>query len=88
MRTGFLFDERCFWHGGGNYAGTFRVGGLVQPMAAGGLPESPESRRRLRNLVEVTGLMRDLLPATADPGKPPVAILPRSVRSGSSSNNP
>ncbi|MCC7320365.1 MAG: class II histone deacetylase [Rubellimicrobium sp.] len=67
MRTGFLFDERCFWHGGGNYAGTFRVGGLVQPMAAGGLPESPESRRRLRNLVEVTGLMRDLLPATADP---------------------
>ena len=50
MRAGFLFDERCFWHGGGNYAGTFRVGGLVQPMAAGGLP-SPRSRRRLRNLV-------------------------------------
>ncbi|RYH01904.1 class II histone deacetylase [Salipiger sp. IMCC34102] len=60
MSTGFYWDERCFWHGGGNYAGILPVGGLVQPMASGGLPESPETKRRLKNLIDVTGLARDL----------------------------
>ncbi|WP_296423789.1 class II histone deacetylase [Yoonia sp.] len=59
MTTGFFWDERCFWHGGGNYAGMLPVGGLVQPMD-GGLPENPETKRRLKNLIEVTGLARDL----------------------------
>ncbi|MDO9525989.1 MAG: class II histone deacetylase [Gemmobacter sp.] len=58
MATGFFTDERCFWHGGGNYAFTLPVGGLVQP--GGGLPESPETKRRLRNLIEVTGLAAEL----------------------------
>lgn len=60
MSTGFFWDERCFWHGGGNYAGMLPVGGLVQPLTGGGLPESPESKRRLMNLMDVTGLARDL----------------------------
>ena len=60
MTTGFFWDERCFWHGGGYYAGMLPVGGLVQPMASGGLPESPETKRRLKNLIDVTGLSRDL----------------------------
>ncbi|MEM9778770.1 MAG: class II histone deacetylase [Pseudomonadota bacterium] len=55
-RTGFFWDERCFWHSGGNYALTAPVGGTVQPPATGGLPESPESKRRLLNLIRVTGL--------------------------------
>jgi len=59
MTTGFYWDERCFWHGGGNYAGMLPVGGLVQPLD-GGLPESPESKRRLKNLIEVTGLAGEL----------------------------
>ncbi len=59
MTTGFFWDERCFWHGGGNYAGMLPVGGLVQPLD-GGLPENPETKRRLKNLIEVTGLARDL----------------------------
>jgi acetoin utilization deacetylase AcuC-like enzyme len=59
MTTAFYSDERCFWHGGGNYAFTLPVGGLVQPLA-GGLPENPETKRRLRNLIEVTGLSRHL----------------------------
>ncbi len=59
MTTGFFWDERCFWHGGGNYAGMLPVGGLVQPLD-GGLPESPETKRRLKNLIEVTGLAREL----------------------------
>jgi acetoin utilization deacetylase AcuC-like enzyme len=59
MTTAFFSDERCFWHGGGNYAFTLPVGGLVQPMPAG-LPENPETKRRLKNLIEVTGLSRHL----------------------------
>jgi acetoin utilization deacetylase AcuC-like enzyme len=59
-RTGFWWDERCFWHSGGNYAFLVPVGGLVQPLVAGGLPESPETKRRLKNLLEVTGLIREL----------------------------
>ena len=60
MATGFFYDEKCFWHAGGNYAFTVPLGGLVQPFAAGGLPESPETKRRLKNLMDVTGLSGDL----------------------------
>lgn len=35
MSTGFFWDEKCFWHTGGNYAARFPTGGLVQPMVAG-----------------------------------------------------
>ncbi len=69
--TGFFWDERSFWHGGGDYALTLPIGGpfggLVQPLAAGGLPENPETKRRLRNLIEVTGLARAMTLASADP---------------------
>ncbi len=65
MKTAFFSDERCFWHGGGNYSFTLPVGGLVQP--GGGLPESPEAKRRLVNLIEVTGLARDLARQSAAP---------------------
>lgn len=60
MSTGFFWDERCFWHAGGNYALTLPLGGLVQPLAAGGLPESPETKRRLKNLMDVTRLTAEL----------------------------
>jgi acetoin utilization deacetylase AcuC-like enzyme len=63
MATAFFRDERCFWHGGGNYALTLPVGGLVQP--GGGLPENPETKRRLVNLMEVTGLLAGLRVASA-----------------------
>lgn len=65
MSTGFFWNERCFWHGGGNYASMLPVGGLVQPMVNGGVPETPESKRRLRNLLDVTGLSADLVMQTA-----------------------
>ena len=66
MKTAFYWDEKCFWHGGGNYAFTLPVGGLVQPMA-GGLPENPETKRRLKNLLDVTGLIHDLDAKQAEP---------------------
>lgn len=58
MTTAFLTDERCFWHGGGNYSLTLPVGGFVQP--GGGLPENPETKRRLKNLLDVSGLLHEL----------------------------
>ncbi|MBS9717152.1 class II histone deacetylase [Pseudohalocynthiibacter aestuariivivens] len=60
MTTGFFWDERTFWHGGGNYASMAPVGGLVQPMGAGGLPENPETKRRLVNLLRASGLWEEL----------------------------
>ncbi len=66
-KTGFFCDERCFWHAGGSYALTAPVGGFVQPLAAGGLPENPETKRRLKNLLEVTGLLRELDHRSAPP---------------------
>lgn len=60
MHTGFFWDERCFWHSGGNYALTLPVGGYVQPLSGAGLPESPETKRRLKNLMDVSGLSNDL----------------------------
>ncbi len=65
MTTGFFWDEQCFWHGGGNYAGLLPVGGLVQPMINGGLPETAESKRRLKNLMDVTGLSQELTLSSA-----------------------
>lgn len=67
MTTGFFWDEKCFWHTGGNYAARFPTGGLVQPMVAGGLPETSESKRRLKNLMDVTGLTAELAAQTAPP---------------------
>ncbi len=67
MKTGFFVDEKCFWHSGGHYALTAPVGGLVQPLAAGGLPENPETKRRLYNLMKVTGLADELAVQTAAP---------------------
>lgn len=64
--THFLFDEKCFWHFGGNYAQLAPVKGLVQPMVAGGLPEAPETKRRLKNLMDVSGLSNSLTMKGAD----------------------
>lgn len=65
MQTGFWWDEKCFWHSGGSYAFIAPVGGLVQPLAAGGLPENPETKRRLKNLLSVTGLIDELSVSSA-----------------------
>ena len=43
------------------------VGGLIQPMVNGGLPESPESKRRFKNLMDMTGLSGELAMQGAKP---------------------
>ncbi|MFD1883757.1 class II histone deacetylase [Paracoccus pacificus] len=64
-RTAFFHDERTLWHGGGDYVLTIPAGGLVQP--GGGLPENPETKRRLVNLLAVTGLSAELSVSSAAP---------------------
>lgn len=59
MTTGFYWDERCFWHMGAHYAGTMPVGAFVQPLADG-FPDSPETKRRLKNLLDASGLAKEL----------------------------
>lgn len=67
MTTAFFFDERCLWHTTGEHALILPVGGYVQPPAAGGHAESPESKRRFKNLMDVSGLTNHLRVQTAEP---------------------
>lgn len=47
------------WHDTGHAVGDLPAGGAIQPAEH---PESPESKRRFRNLVEVSGLLDHLVP--------------------------
>ncbi|MCU0902821.1 MAG: class II histone deacetylase [Tabrizicola sp.] len=60
MTTGFCFDERSLWHTTGEAALFLPPGGWVQPPAGGGHAESPETKRRFKNLLDVSGLSRHL----------------------------
>ncbi|BAV75535.1 histone deacetylase superfamily protein [Pseudomonas chlororaphis subsp. aurantiaca] len=59
-KTAFFFDELSLWHSAGPHALTLPVGGWVQPPAAAGHAESPETKRRLKSLLDVSGLTRQL----------------------------
>ena len=60
MRTGLVWDERYMWHDPGPGAAVERAGGWIEPGDL--LAETPATKRRLRNLVEVAGLMEHLVP--------------------------
>ena len=66
-RTAFFFDELSLWHSASQHALFLPVGGWVQPPAGGGHAESPESKRRLKNLMDVSGLTRQLDLRSAEP---------------------
>ena len=67
MKTAFFNDEWCYWHSGGMYSGIFRVGGWLQVPSSTGHAESPETKRRLRNLLDVTGLLKQMSSLSAEP---------------------
>lgn len=67
MRTAFFFDERCLWHTTGEHALILPVGGYVQPSSGAGHAESPESKRRIKNLMDVSGMTHKLNLKTAAP---------------------
>jgi acetoin utilization deacetylase AcuC-like enzyme len=58
MTTGWVFDERCMWHDAGSAGAWIRARGPVEPEPHG---ESPATKRRFRNLVEVSGLLDRLV---------------------------
>ena len=66
-RTAFFFDELCLWHAAGPHALTLPVGGWVQPPAAAGHARSPETKRRLKSLLDVSGLTARLQLRSAPP---------------------
>lgn len=57
-RTGFVWDERYMWHDTGRRVGPAWPTGWVEPIA---VAESPESKRRLRNLLDACGLLDRLI---------------------------
>ena len=59
MATGFVFHELYMWHNTWNWAQVFPPGLTIQP---GEHAENPETKRRLRNLIEVSGLLEHLVP--------------------------
>lgn len=65
--TGFYHDERCLWHSTGEAVLFLPVGGWLQPLAGAGHPESPESKRRLKSLLDVSGLSSQLAVSSAEP---------------------
>jgi acetoin utilization deacetylase AcuC-like enzyme len=57
--TGFVWHELYMWHNTWNWAQVFAPGLTIQP---GEHAENPETKRRFRNLVEVSGLIDHLVP--------------------------
>ena len=57
-KTGWLTHEYFFWHDTGNYAGSHKPGEFLQP---GKHPESPETKRRFKSLIDVSAFKHDLI---------------------------
>ena len=58
MATGFVFHELYMWHNTWNWNQVFAPSLTVQP---GEHAENPETKRRFRNLLEVSGLLDQLV---------------------------
>ena len=63
-RTGFLTHERYFWHDTRSAGLFLPAGGPIEPDEH---PENPRTKRRLRNLLEVSGLLGKLEPLAPRP---------------------
>lgn len=60
--TGFVFHELYMWHDTGNYASYMPYGYPVQPFVHA---ENPETKRRMRNLIDASGMLEKLIPINA-----------------------
>ncbi|KXH84148.1 acetoin utilization protein [Sporosarcina sp. HYO08] len=56
-RTAYIYDESYFWHNTGHGALFIPAGGYVEPDS---YVESPESKRRVKNLLDRCGLIKEL----------------------------
>jgi acetoin utilization deacetylase AcuC-like enzyme len=67
-KTAFYHDERTLWHVPGGLRALFLpVGGYVQAMSGSGMAESPDSKRRIKSLLDVSGLTAQLDVRSAAP---------------------
>ena len=57
MKTGIVFHELYLWHHTGNHADYVPYGFPVEPLHHS---ESPDTKRRIKNLMEVSGLYEKL----------------------------
>ena len=64
MATGWVFHELYLWHDTRNYASLFPPGLTIEP---GEHAENPTTKRRFRNLLEVSGLLEQLTPIRPRP---------------------
>ena len=60
--TGFVWHEIYMWHDTSGYCGLFEANEYIQPYRH---YEEPEAKRRIRNLLEVSGLLEKLKPIHA-----------------------
>ena len=58
MTAGFVYHELYMWHENGNFAGFMPYGNPVQPFVHS---EHQETKRRIRNLLDVSGLLKELV---------------------------
>ncbi len=67
--TGLVWHESFMWHMTGTGGGALPASGLIEP----GLPlvENPASKRRLKNLLDITGLADALVPVRPRPATEP-----------------
>jgi len=64
MSTGFVYHELYMWHVTGQFAGVFPYGNGVEPYEHA---ENASTKRRFKNLLEVSGLMKSLVPIEPRP---------------------
>lgn len=64
MKTGFVWDERFMWYEFGSCADVLPAGEFIQP---GTLIETPESKRRILNLLSALGLLNQLQTIKPEP---------------------
>ena len=58
MATGFVYHELYMWHENGKFAGFMPYGNPVQPFVHS---EHQETKRRIRNLLDVSELLKDMV---------------------------
>lgn len=64
MKTGLIWDERFMWYDFGSYARLFNNTPYIEPGTA---VETPESKRRIMNLLAVTSMMKHLQVIAPEP---------------------
>jgi acetoin utilization deacetylase AcuC-like enzyme len=64
MTTALVWHEKLMWFDSGTFAGPMPVGGWIQP---GETSENPEAKRRIKNLLDATGMIARMTVITPTP---------------------